>query len=381
MSTSALSLLNRDLGRLNPYQNICFNPTLYRAVINALTDGGRSPVEIVNKGEKLNGYYSYSAYNPEVESFTVRDWGELYRVNCPFCNDTRGRCFISYMFGTYDLYTSKRHTNLWKCHNEECQKDYLNTMSMANILDSHGIERTPTLHTLPNIVDEPDLSTASYYPGTLYDIASLPEYHSAVKYLRDDRGMDIDELSSIWGVKYGKSTEEYHNHKIVAPVTYNGEYVGYQTRYIGNRPKVDGVRVLNYVTHYRKSRYLYGTDQARGYGKVVIVEGFMDVWRYGRGALGTLGTISLKQIAVLVKEFPESDVVFVPDTDEIDKKTKTLNVYAAKERLLPAIRVLDADRSWKGKIGIADLPPNSDPASMSRSDLHQIVDTTICRRG
>src|SRR5579862_7193886 len=50
----------------------------------------------------------------------VSSWGETYKVNCPFCSDTRGRLYISHRWGVRDPRTGDDLLHLAFCHNEEC---------------------------------------------------------------------------------------------------------------------------------------------------------------------------------------------------------------------------------------------------------------------
>ena len=45
---------------------------------------------------------------------------EDYRVNCPFCSDTRHRLYISCQWGVYDPFAGHSNIHLIRCYNENC---------------------------------------------------------------------------------------------------------------------------------------------------------------------------------------------------------------------------------------------------------------------
>ena len=71
-------------------------PELYNK-LNSMFPGG---VVIANQGEPM---YSSSPTQHNGSHFTsVISSGEYYRVNCPFCNDTKHRLWVNHMYGQPD---------------------------------------------------------------------------------------------------------------------------------------------------------------------------------------------------------------------------------------------------------------------------------------
>ena len=77
--------------------------------------------------------------------------------------------------------------------------------------------------------------------------------------------------------------------RLFIPFIYQDKTVSWVTRTISNSPNV-----LRYITASREQEaishkeLLYGIDYARH--SIVVVEGVMDVWRIGPGAVAVLGT-------------------------------------------------------------------------------------------
>lgn len=57
--------------------------------------------------------------------------GEYYRVNCPFCSDTRHRLWINHMYGQPDA-NGWPMTFLAHCYNEHCLENQANRQIIEN---------------------------------------------------------------------------------------------------------------------------------------------------------------------------------------------------------------------------------------------------------
>jgi len=121
----------------------------FRPLNAALYDALRSHfrhVRIANPGEQL----LISSYNTvhlpdgrRILSATYLQWGELYVVNCPNCNDTRFRCRISHAFGTKCSVMNRRRLNLIFCHNEGCFESGDAQWELCKQLFDNFAERPP----------------------------------------------------------------------------------------------------------------------------------------------------------------------------------------------------------------------------------------------
>jgi len=116
-----------------------------------------------------------------------------------------------------------------------------------------------------------------------------------------------------WNIKSTGHIGPYA-HRIYIPVHHNGQLVSYQCRTIANLPHVPRYKSCKSTDELRPLKHcLYGLDKVEG-ESCVVVEGPMDVWRLGPGAVGTFGTgVSATQL-ILLRRFRQ--VTFIPDNDE-----------------------------------------------------------------
>jgi len=323
---------------------------------------------VINAGQPLEGFY-YDDIKDNSRRLRVVRWGEGYTTDCPFCTDERGRFTINHRWGVYDPETGFNGHELWRCYNEDCQSnpDYrreLRAKLMASWLAA------PVLK-VPRVkkVEKPKLEPVEF-PGVLVPLADLPSEHHAPSYLRD-RGYDPIELSKLWKVSYAehvpaRTRGAMSADRIILPVHDNGVMVGWQARFIGD---VDWKKlgIQKYLTYYPKSLCFYGMDEAEQEDTLVIVEGATSVWRYGFGALPLLGkTMSATQTEILMDRGRGRPIVLIPDTDD--------------EESLPAFQRVAkqlTDAGYPGCIGYAPLPPKTDPANLTTTQLRKLTKAVV----
>ena len=143
------------------------------------------------------------------------------------------------------------------------------------------------------------------------DVQPLTDNHR--KYLQG-RDFDPDELVALWDIKsIGRYGGQYKN-RIYIPIVSGGRVISYTSRDVTGE-RSDKYRVCpeaNEVYHHKFS--LYGIDKARG-DTAAVVEGVFDVWRWGPGAVGTMGSEFLvPQVALLAKRFRRVFIFRDPDS-------------------------------------------------------------------
>jgi len=355
------------------------NPTLYETLE---TKCGH--VRVTNDGEARVVHYSPDPQRPGHLRTTVRQRGEQYAVNCPCCNDSRQRCYVSYQYGERDPRTGSANHHLWYCHNEKCHQDPVNRARLQAMLtpslagqaraQRRKADQAKAGNPAPAPTPQPIAAPEGRTP-----VDQLLADHPASQYLIG-RGFDLAELSAVWGVCWVHScrnTRPNAEGRIAFPIlrpeppfstAADAQTVlaGWQARIIpGIQPAIaPDARYLS-AAGMQKSSVLYGLPQARqATGPVLIAEGPTDVWRVGPGAVALLGkSMSTTQRALLVQNFPGRPIVVMLDSD------------ARKDALEIQRQLQAARRSQAGdnRVVLAELPVGTDPADHPRDELHAIV--------
>jgi hypothetical protein len=357
-------------------------------------------VGISNPGETRQVHHAPDWHGKlRIRTRTIRS-GEQYRVNCPFCNDTRGRLYVSYQYGERDPQTGYPDYGLWCCFNEGCHKsranrDWLKTRLLPHLLQPRkhplaipAVKASSPRPTIKRAQREgiAPLGVNIALPQFMTPVDQLPAQHPAAAYL-DSRNFDRKELSERWQVTYcdfSITTTPRFSDRIVVPIYRDLEIlwqpttspalprtflVGWIARSLGE-PQ-DGYPKYLMCKGMRKSEVLYGeTHLAATSGPIVVCEGPTDVWRLQTNAVALIGkTISSAQAGLLADQrFGHRPVVVLLDNDAKEDAARVQDAIVQARKAQAAY----------GPVVIAHLPESSDdPASCSREQVMESVQKAI----
>jgi hypothetical protein len=291
--------------------------------------------------------------------------GEYYRVNCPFCLDTRFRLYVSYMFGHKLDNVDRRLDFLAVCFNENClgrdenRERFLDTLrALDSELGMMPVRKGRVLPEGPPVV---------LWPGPCKPLHLLPDGHPARSYV-EGRCCDPDRLGKFYDVRYcSESIHVYARNRIVVPIYWRGQLAGWQARYLGELPwkKRKGLPPKYYTMKgMLKGRFLPNHENARCYRTGVLVEGWFDVFAFGPMALPLMGnSVTAIQARMFGDTFGKDgrSGVILLDPEEYDDPTF-------------GRRVLDPLRSrMPDRLAVVRLPGEKDPGELDRAFLRDYV--------
>jgi hypothetical protein len=304
-----------------------------------------------------------------IKVLQVYDAGEEYRVDCPYCYDTRKRLYINHMWAY--LLDTRGVSYMWlvNCFNENCftvpgRKKELFKM----VYDDVGYaQRDFAPAVLPAKVLAKIEPLPIPLPGPLQPLHALPASHPANVYLRG-RGFDPELLSKKFRVAYcEKAVAEMlpAGNRIIVPMHMDGDLVGWQARFIGE-PTEKWCPKYYSMPRMLKSAILYNFDSARHYSAVVVVEGITDVWSVGPQAVALLGKVaSPYQIGLLSRTWGNGTAIVLLDADaEKESKELTQKLGAVLKNV---VRV--------------QLPEGLDPGNCDRMTLKQLIWSAAVQQG
>ena len=348
------------------------NPQLFRLLelhfqtVLVSNDGcGSDLVRSPRVGSDGKMRWSAEIKNPSYE--------EQYRVNCPFCSDTRQRLYIHYRFGR-DAETGRDFRGLAWCHNEECTDNPATCDQLYEMIFAPAWGGAPKASQIrPGRPAGPPPKIE--YPGPTVRIDELPEEHPAVLYV-EERGFDPGVLGRVWDVRYCPT--KYSN-RIIIPMhrkkAGENKLVGWQARYIGNPPP----NVPKYLTcpGMRRNREAYNFGRAIRHRTIAIVEGPTDVWSFGLQAMGLWGkvmsnTLQQRLVKTILHHRDQTVVVLLDPKQNPKEKEKGKPHHI--ERL---VRNLSSELRRAGirrqRVFGVYLPEELDPGSMEQDSLWQAV--------
>jgi hypothetical protein len=293
--------------------------------------------------------------------------GELYRVNCPFCGDTRQRLYINHRWNDQVggiFVDTAPYTCV--CYNEHCEKEKGFKKELKEILRLG--KKLPTI-VQGEVVVRPDILE---WPGKVQPLKELPEDHGVIKWLRDERGFDITELSDEWGFSWVVESDSnliYDTNRLIAPIKgyHQGkiELLGWQTRwydYHNGTSVPPKKKIPKYLTQGKKNQLLYNGFNAVRNSPVVLCEGTFDAVRVGKDhGVCTFGKLpSPRQQELLWNGWGKynADLVLAYDPD-LDEKEWT--------------KLKECFRDWKNVVTLP-LPEGYDVADFTREQVWAIID-------
>jgi len=291
-------------------------PELHRRLILRSYDHHFGDVKVVHENEEMG--YSYRDDDdgrPGRKVLDVHTPGEYYRINCPFCGDTRGRLWINYRWGLFDEQTRTRNLWLCCCYNENCLEDYPHQRRLFEMVFEDLAHRQyrdtydPVVHG-----ERPAPPHEVRPPGPfVYGLQTLEPTHVAVMYLRD-RGYDVEWLSRILHVGFCPiSYPEFRTAqgRIIIPVYHGGLYVGWQARYPYEGEPPGGSPKYYTMPGMKKTSVLYNYDVASQRPFVVLTEGVTKVWSVGPEAVAQLGDKLSSYQAQLITQRWQTAVIYL----------------------------------------------------------------------
>ena len=304
------------------------NKPLYEALVAAFKDVG-----VANQGEHAQIIPAPSL--PCLWRVPNRDEagqrGEQYRVNCPFCGDTRKRLYISYL--SYARPTV-RGVKLPQgplrayCQNEHCMDDWTKRSQIEGRIARamNGVEQAVDIDMTDTAAEErerPVFSNEVTVEGIRtwvpdYEPISAESDPVVLEYLSKRR---ITEEDVSW-LRIGCGPIRTRSHGmlkngvswVIFPVIQNHQLVGVQARC----PEVymEPGDKMKYWFHpnCRKAAALYNIDVARQLGVGVVCEGVFDVASVGLPGVCCFGhTPSAFQRSMLASI--GSALIWLPDRD------------------------------------------------------------------
>ena len=236
-------------------------------------------------------------------------------IQCPFCDDDSNH-------GGFNL--GQGYYNCWKCggHNLD--------LVVKELL---GIRKGQAQDVVDEYSERIKKKKAKKKQAKAQEIILPPGCgkmdNRHIRYLKK-RYFDPGQLEQDWNLM---GTREYGSYKfrIIAPIYRQGRLVSYQGRDITDKQKLryKACAIENEVIHHK--HILYGSDYVL-HRKGIVLEGITDVWRMGKGSVGTFGsTYTKQQIQEIYRIMDYAFILYDPDAeDKADKMSWDLSMLGVE---------------------------------------------------
>jgi len=344
------------------------NPTLYHGLQRLLEERGDASLEVQNAGIAAQTIVvqdpRHRANQPgNGKRVQIVNQGEEYRMNCPFCGDTRGRFYVNHLWGVFDKRVGRRNVWLAHCWNEECQDDWDNMSWLLERVYGNNTGRSIKIRAGIRKLDDGNIPVQKP-PGEVYTLEHLLKHepnHPAISYILS-RNFDPRTLSKVYGVGYcANSVYTLARNRIYFPYFMDDQLLGWQCRTMGEWKKGDPPKYFSCPGQRR--RYIgYNYNRALAYKTIALVEGPLDVCGAGPWSIGLLGKTMSNYLRLrLARDASEQSFVAIlldptQSEEEIAKKRKH-HIEKLFEQLQPLL---------PGRVFTTYLPDGVDPGSFDR---------------
>jgi hypothetical protein len=209
------------------------------------------------------------------------------QVDCPWCSPHSHKFRMG-------LTTSS--ANCWVCGPHRI------ATSLAAIIHRPVSECSKSLGELKPIREpEIDINKSLKLPDRVSDLEVAHRL-----YLKS-RGLNPKQITMDWSIR-GIGISAELPWRIFIPVYFDGELVSWTTRAIGNTPGSKYISARPTEEKYALKKLLYGEDYTEH--KVIVVEGPVDVWKIGKGAVAICGSVPTQSQLYRIAKFPVRYICF-----------------------------------------------------------------------
>ena len=361
---------------IDPNLSTVLNPVLYSRLVAAF---GR--VRVSSRGEAMLAHPSVDPVSGRPRLVVVQG-GEYYRVDCPYCGDTRARLWVSHRYGTEDA-GGRKLRFLAHCYNRLCLREKWRADDFRDRLDDgYMLARARVREGIVVAAED----RAATMPGHCIRLDRLPDAHPAVRYISERPGQKLDyrRLGRAYGLSFCTDAPNYNAvGRLIAPVVLGGKLVGWQGRYPADLdwkgPRRNELPPKYYTDPaMRASQVLYNLDVARTFRTIVVVEGTFDVYGFGPMCAATFGSsLSDAQVRLLKSIVRDCTSVVLLYDDDAYLPPKA-DPTATPSGLVAAGKL----RAAFGDSAVAlSLPKGTDPGSAPRRTARAFVAAEAAKKG
>ncbi len=209
--------------------------------------------------------------------------GGSYRIPCPTCEPGKAKKMKRYYSPKYPT------SNCFICGK---------VLKVTDLLTVGGSLAFKRLAATEEPVED-DYPYAKISPYTrLTPLGELAPNHPVIDFLKKDHleawdyytslGVGFITTGSGTNITFESGSKINTSDSLFFPVYHNGEYVGWQLRFIPGTPNGDRLQFMKYLHLFPKGNHLFNYDGAKRFDSVVVVEGAKKALK-AANAVATLG--------------------------------------------------------------------------------------------
>jgi len=187
-----------------------------------------------------------------------------------------------------------------------------------------------------------------------------PNVPQLVKNFLFNRGFDPETICRSKSLFYGGVAGKF-KHRLILPITQKGKLVSWVGRDLSGRSTIPYLNLEDEKSVFPVKSTLYGYDEAPPGRNVVVVEGIMDQWKLGPGAVATYGTQWTQKQVSLLRELYPNKVIILFDSEDMAQES--------------AVKL--SKQIWFCDCEVQELTEVNDPGDLTLIQGKQLMETII----
>lgn len=264
-------------------------------------------------------------------------------IQCPFCDDPSDHLGI---------HLENKTINCWRCGTRGTAVKLI--MKLERIGFEQALERIASLTSRRKDISQKWTRSESEERTGLTSLTLPKECQNVLldqhRSFLEKRRFDPDKIFSKYDLKCVEQSVNW-KFRLIIPIKRHGRAVAWTGRDVTGQAQVPYLNAPKEQCVLPVKHTLYNLDSVRD--TAIVVEGPLDVWRIGDGAVCTYGTKYTRQQILLLSKLRRVFVLFDSDAKNLAK-----NFGADLSLFVPQTEILNLDQG--------------DPADMAPSDVQEL---------
>lgn len=257
-----------------------------------------------------------------LNDYSIQYWTEgkncspgRVQIKCCMCDDTSNHLGLPLNGDTVP--------NCWRCGSHSIIKIIKNLLNVS-WSEAKEISKEYSQNKSEKVINDKYSKKKRFNKEN--DSVNLPKNSEEIKSIHKKylikRGFNPDTLEKLWKIK-GTGNLGQYKYRIVIPIIVNGIAVSFQARDISGKAELryKACKIEDEIIHHKF--IAYGTDYIKN-RKAIIVEGILDAWKLGPGAIATFGTGFKKEQILFISNLIDEAFILYDSEKEAQEKAEKL---------------------------------------------------------
>ena len=235
-------------------------------------------------------------------------------LQCRWCSDTSNHLGVNLISNVISCWRCGEKGNVVKL-----VKDIEQNISFPETLSI--MEKYQDFNRLSLIKDEEELVYKSKIEiPTFFTKANWPDMPNILKKFLLSRGFDPEIICRSKPLYYGGIAGKF-KHRLILPIVQRGRLISWVGRDLSGKSTIPYLNLEEEKSVLPVKSTLYGYDEAPPGRNVVVVEGPLDQWKLGPGAVATYGTQWTQKQVSLLRGLNPNKVFIIFDSEEMAQES------------------------------------------------------------